>query len=155
MAVCITNQQARVKAPPDLIRAVEQAVAVVLAAEGTPPGSEVDVTLVDDERIHELNREYRGADRPTDVLSFALNEGDMSEPEAARLLLGDVIISAERALAQSREYDHSLAREICYLAVHGTLHLLGYDHGTPEDTAVMRQKEEEALRSLGLERENR
>ena len=95
-------------------------------------------------------------DRPTDVLSFALDEGE-EEPEIlgseAEHLLGDVIISAERAAAQAEEFGHGLNREIVYLAVHGLLHLLGYDHMVEEDKAVMRAREEATLRELDLSEE--
>ncbi len=155
MPVSVTNQQDKVKIPRDIIRALKAAAALVLAREEVSAKAEVDLTLVDDQDIQALNRQYRGVDRPTDVLSFALNDpGEIPEPEVASGMLGDVIISAERALAQSEEFRHSLARELCYLAVHGTLHLLGYDHEKPEDRAVMREKEEGILRSLGLDREN-
>ena len=117
---------------------------------------EVDITVVDDEEIHVLNRDYRNVDRSTDVLSFALDE-DGGEPELIdgpeEHLLGDIIISAETAQRQADEFGHGLEREIVYLAVHGLLHLLGYDHMTDEDKAVMRAKEEEALREIKLSEE--
>lgn len=118
--------------------------------------AEVSLMLVDDRRIHALNKEYRGVDRPTDVLSFALQEE--TEEEAAfgfefeDEMLGDIIISVERARMQAEEYGHSLEREIAYLAVHGTLHLLGYDHEAELDKEEMRRKEEEVMACLGLER---
>ena len=119
--------------------------------------TEVDITIVDDEEIHTLNREYRNVDRPTDVLSFALDEGEEDEPELIdgpeEHLLGDIIISAETAQRQGEEFGHGLEREIVYLAVHGLLHLLGYDHMTEEDKKIMRAKEEEALREIRLSEE--
>lgn len=119
--------------------------------------TEVDITIVDDEEIHTLNREYRNVDRPTDVLSFALDEGEEDEPELIdgpeEHLLGDIIISAETAQRQGEEFGHGLEREIVYLAVHGLLHLLGYDHMTDEDKKIMRAKEEEALREIRLSEE--
>ena len=119
--------------------------------------TEVDITIVDDEEIHMLNRDYRNVDRPTDVLSFALDEESEEEPELLggpeEHLLGDIIISAETASRQAEEFGHGLEREIVYLAVHGLLHLLGYDHMTDEDKAVMRAKEEEALREISLSEE--
>jgi probable rRNA maturation factor len=119
--------------------------------------TEVDITIVDDEEIHQLNRDYRGVDRPTDVLSFALDEDDEDEPELLEgqlHLLGDIIISAETATRQAEEFGHGLEREIVYLAVHGLLHLLGYDHMVEEDKVIMRAKEEEALRAINLAEEN-
>ena len=122
-----------------------------------PPQTEVDITLVDDAAIHELNRTYRGIDRPTDVLSFALDEGE-EEPEVdddeIEHLLGDVIISAPTAVRQGEEYGHGLEREMTYLAVHGMLHLLGYDHMEEKDKLIMRKREEEVLRRLDLAEEN-
>ncbi|HHY67375.1 MAG TPA: rRNA maturation RNase YbeY, partial [Alicyclobacillus sp.] len=112
--------------------------------------------LVDDERIHELNRDYRGVDRPTDVLSFAMREGE-GEPvqtEEGRELLGDIVISVETAERQANQYGHSLRRELAFLAVHGFLHLLGYDHQSPEQERVMFGKQEEVLSALGIMRGN-
>lgn len=154
MQVTVTDQQQRVLIPPAAARKLEAAVAAALTVAAAPSGAAVDVTFVDDAAIQALNRDWRGIDEPTDVLSFALNEADDAElePDGA-LLLGDVIISAERAAAQAVAYGHSLERELAYLAVHGTLHLLGYDHDDPHGQQQMREKEEEALRQLGLTRE--
>ena len=119
--------------------------------------TELDITIVDDEEIHQLNRDYRNVDRPTDVLSFALDEDEEDEPELMEgqpHLLGDIIISAETATRQAEEFGHGLEREIVYLAVHGLLHLLGYDHMVEEDKVIMRAKEEEALSAINLSEEN-
>jgi len=134
---------------------LEQGIFEAIKAAGGPEDAEVSLTLVDDMRIHELNRDYRGVDRPTDVLSFALQEEVEDEPEIYGyddLVLGDVIISVERARAQAEEYGHSFERELVYLAVHGTLHLLGYDHEDESAKAEMRRKEEEVMSRLGLVR---
>lgn len=119
---------------------------------------EVSILLTDDAEIHELNRQYRDVDSPTDVLSFALMTDDDAtdlyedkvegEPE----LLGDIIISAPTALRQSEEYGHSFERELAYLTVHGMLHLLGFDHMSDSDKAAMRAEEEAILEELGLVR---
>ncbi|WP_026074208.1 rRNA maturation RNase YbeY [Brevibacillus massiliensis] len=131
------------------------------AAELEEVSGEVVVSLVDDERIHELNREYRGVDRPTDVISFALNEMGEDEPEifvdeAEQDLfpnaLGDIVISIPRTRAQAEDYGHSFEREIGFLAVHGFLHLLGYDHGTEEEEKEMFGRQEEVLQKMGLTR---
>jgi probable rRNA maturation factor len=115
--------------------------------------AEVSLILADDEYLRQLNREYRGIDQPTDVLSFAMAEG-LTAPGVADLpeLLGDIYISKTRAAVQADAYGHSFQRELCYLAVHGLLHLLGFDHQTPEATAVMREREEQIMREFGLER---
>lgn len=133
-----------------LSRAIEEAIRL---SDG-PEEAEVSLMLVDDQRIHTLNLEYRGVDRPTDVLSFALQEELDDEPDSEFEddMLGDIIISAERAREQAKEYGHSLEREIVYLAVHGTLHLLGYDHEEEQDKQEMRSKEEEVMALLKLER---
>jgi probable rRNA maturation factor len=131
-------------------RAVQEGIRL---CEG-PDEAEVSLLLVDNQRIHELNREYRGVDRPTDVLSFALQEETEEEPDAELEddMLGDIVISVQRAREQAADYGHSFEREIIYLAVHGTLHLLGYDHEDDEDKKEMRAKEEEVMAVLGLGR---
>ena len=107
---------------------------------------EVSVLITDNERIHELNREFRNVDKPTDVLSFPMDsEGDEA-------MLGDIVISLETALAQAEEYGHSLAREISFLTVHSMMHLFGYDHETDEDRTEMREMEEKVLTILKLPR---
>lgn len=128
---------------------------------GVEPQAEVSVVLADDEYIHQLNRQYRGKDMPTDVLSFAMNdlcqgehEPNIAEaPDNMEILLGDIIISLETTARQAEEYGHSLERELAYLTVHGMLHLLGYDHEEEEERAEMRQEEEYVLSLLGITRE--
>jgi len=133
---------------------LSQAIQEAIRLSGGPEEAEVSLMLVDDRRIHALNLEYRGVDRPTDVLSFALQEEAEEEPDSEFEddMLGDIVISAERAREQAGEYGHSFEREIVYLAVHGTLHLLGYDHEEEKDKQEMRSKEEEVMALLGLER---
>ena len=116
---------------------------------------EVSVTLTNNEYIHTLNKEYRGIDRPTDVLSFALNESE--EPEMvdgpAVNVLGDLIISVERAEEQAADYGHSLRREVAFLTVHGMLHLLGYDHMEDEEREEMEAEQRFVMEKLGIPRE--
>jgi probable rRNA maturation factor len=157
-----SNEQDAVKLEDGWIARLEQLLRLAGEAEGIEEG-EVALTFVDDARIRELNRDYRGIDRPTDVLSFALRD-DGGEPDIVfdeledgaadpvSGMLGDIVISLERAKAQSEEYGHSLEREIGFLFVHGFLHLLGYDHRTAEEEAVMFAKQEEILRLAGLSR---
>ncbi len=116
---------------------------------------EVSITLTDDEHIHKLNKKYRQIDRATDVLSFALNEGEEPpiEGEEGINVLGDIIISLERAREQAEEYGHTFKREVAFLTTHGMLHLLGYDHIEEADRLVMRKQEELVMSALGLERE--
>ncbi len=136
---------------------VKKTVETALAVEGQPPEAEVSVALVDDGYIQELNRVYRAQDRSTDVLSFAMQEEGEGEPviegQEDELILGDIVISLETAARQAVEYNHSFQRELAFLTVHGVMHLLGYDHGTEEETAVMRSREEAVLEKLGLSRE--
>ena len=121
MIVTLENNQEKVSIPEALEADLTKAMNVVAELEALSPQTEVDITLVDDAAIHELNRTYRGIDRPTDVLSFALDEGE-EEPEVdddeIEHLLGDVIISAPTAVRQGEEYGHGLEREMTYLAVH-------------------------------------
>jgi probable rRNA maturation factor len=115
--------------------------------------SEVSVSFVDDQYIHQLNRDYRGVDRPTDVLSFAMDEGEEMPTVAGMAhMLGDIIISLETAERQALEYGHAFERELAFLAVHGALHLLGYDHQEEAETKEMRAKEGSILSELGINR---
>ncbi len=115
--------------------------------------TEVSVTFVDDAAIQELNREHRGKDRPTDVLSFPQWDPEDEHPPAPLPIpLGDIVISVETAERQASEYGHSLEREIGFLLAHGLLHLLGLDHETPEEETVMRERQRRLLEAVGLSR---
>lgn len=115
-------------------------------------GINFNLIIVDNDYIHELNKNYRNIDRETDVITFALEDDDtMVLPENVRVL-GDIYISIDRARSQAEEYGHSFLREICFLAVHGFYHLLGYDHMTPEEEKVMFTKQEEVLSAYGITR---
>ncbi len=113
-----------------------------------------NLIIVDNEFIHELNKTYRGIDRETDVITFALEDDDtMVLPDGIRVL-GDIYISIDKAKSQAKEFNHSLLRELSFLAVHGFYHLLGYDHMNKEDEEVMFKKQEEVLDLYGIKREN-
>ena len=114
---------------------------------------EVSCVLVDDERIHEINREYRHIDRSTDVISFAMEDNDQFYVEGMPRTLGDIFISVDHAKKQAEEYGHSLRREMCFLFTHGILHLLGYDHMTDEQEKEMFGLQDEILGALSIERE--
>ncbi len=125
--------------------------------------SEVSITLTDDKTIHELNKDYRGIDRPTDVLSFAFHESDepkinfnsadFDDDENINVdVLGDIIISVERAESQAADYGHSLRREIVFLTVHGMLHLLGYDHIVEDERIEMEREQTFIMEKLGINR---
>lgn len=116
-----------------------------------PETAEISVLICDAPVIHELNKTYRNVDAPTDVLSFALNEGEDDVPEEEGEL-GDIVINLDRAEEQAKEFGHSKERETAYLAVHGFLHILGYDHYEPEEKKAMRAAEEAILSACGLER---
>ncbi len=156
MIISLENDQDIIVIPEKLEQLLSDGLNAVAKLHGLGEKEEVDITIVNDEEIHALNRDYRNVDRSTDVLSFALDE-DGGEPELVGgpevHLLGDIIISAETAARQAEEFGHGLEREIVYLAVHGLLHLLGYDHMQEEDKVVMRAKEEEALREIKLSEE--
>ena len=113
-----------------------------------------NLIIVDNEYIHELNKNYRGIDRETDVITFALEDEDTLVMPDDQRILGDIYISIDRAKTQAVEYNHSLLRELSFLAVHGFYHLLGYDHMTEEDEKVMFKKQEEVLEAYGIRRES-
>lgn len=140
---------------------IRRTIRTALAAEGLTAPCEVDVLLTDDDGIHEINRELRQVDRPTDVLSFPefeLTPGQLPGPEDADpgtglIPLGDMVLSMERVAAQAREYGHSKRRELSYLVTHSVLHLLGYDHlDEGPMKAQMRAREDAIMALLGLER---
>lgn len=156
MNIFINNEQDTVEIPEDINEAIESAVKAVLEQEKGETGYEVSISFVDDERIKELNRIYRGKDAPTDVLSFPLYEDEEIESLEKSLhmdieeLLGDVVISAQTAKRQAKSYGHSFIREVAYLVVHSMLHLLGYDHMEEDDKLLMRGKEKEAIKKIKI-----
>ncbi len=113
---------------------------------------ELSCVIVDDKRIHEMNREYRHIDRATDVISFALEDSDQFYVEGMPRSLGDIFISIDHAILQAKEYNHSLKREMNFLFLHGLLHLLGYDHMEEKDEVIMIALQKEILNQLQIER---
>ena len=113
---------------------------------------ELSCIIVDDQRIHEINRDYRHIDRATDVISFALEDNDQFYVEGMPRSLGDIFISYDHACMQAKEYGHSIEREMCFLMTHGLLHLLGYDHMSEDDEKEMFALQKEILNLLGIER---
>ena len=153
--VVIDNKQKAVKIPTGVRLLIRRCCHAVLELEGFEGSAEVDVSLVDNEQIRLINREQREIDMPTDVLSFPLGENGVYDqnPATGAYMLGDIVISLERAEAQAEEYGHSFQREVGYLTVHSMLHLLGYDHVDGGLEAVrMREKEEAVMLSVGLPR---
>lgn len=172
------NEQDRLDIAEGLIGRLNDLLKLAGEQEGIRSG-EVSLSFVDDEAIRQLNKEYRGLDKPTDVLSFAMTEmgdeefeinyegleeeeleeadagsesSDDDEEEDLAEPLGDIIISVPRAIAQAEDYGHSVEREIGFLFVHGFLHLIGYDHETEEDERVMFAKQEQILQKAGITR---
>lgn len=136
------------------ISLVEKVAKEALRYEGFSDNCEISFSLVDNEEIHEINKKYRGIDRPTDVLSFPLIDFENEEaPNTANTIaLGDIIISIDKLKEQSEAYNHSFERELGFLTAHSMLHLLGYDHMTEPEEKVMFKKQEEILNNLGLTR---
>lgn len=152
--VIITDSQKKVRIPTGLRMLVRRACIATLREEEFKGNAEVNVTFVDDEEIHSMNKQFRNIDSSTDVLSFPMGENGVydTNPATGAKILGDVVISLEHAAAQAEEYEHSFEREVCYLTVHSMLHLLGYDHMAAQEKAVMRMKEETVMKRIGLAR---
>ena len=153
--VYITNNQKAVKIPSGLRILIRRACNAALEYEKFEGNTEVSVIFVDNEEIAKLNEQYRGKPTPTDVLSFPLGEDNHYDinQETGAAMLGDIVISMERAMEQAEMYGNSLQREVAFLTVHSMFHLLGYDHEAGGIEAVrMREKEEATLIQLGLPR---
>lgn len=156
MEIMIINQQSKINYTKDLQQIITNVVQNVAKLAKLPQNSEVSILIVDNNYIQDLNFIYRSKNQPTDVLSFALDEFMEEEPDydfaGGVHLLGDIVISLEKAADQSMEYNHSLERELGYLVAHGMLHLLGYDHDTTEERKTMRDLEDKIMQKLQLER---
>lgn len=150
--VIITNKQKTVKIPTGLRMLVRRTCNAVLRMEKFEGSAEVSVTFTDNQGIKQLNAQYRDKDVETDVLSFPMGENGVYDknPETDAYVLGDVVISMEKATEQAEMFGHSLQREVGYLTAHSVLHLLGYDHMEPMDRVRMREKEELVMEQLGL-----
>lgn len=151
MSVSINNLIER-KAIPDQLQARLLKAAGLILQEYNLERGDVGIILTDNEALHKLNRQYRGLDAPTDVLSFAMLDpgllADASASQDEELVVGDIYISMEKAEQQAREAGHPLHREILILAVHGLLHLIGYDHADDEEYTAMQKRETEILSQL-------
>ncbi|WP_283607719.1 rRNA maturation RNase YbeY [Faecalispora anaeroviscerum] len=151
--VIIDNKQKEVKIPTGLRMLIRRCCNAVLRLEQFPYPAEISVTFVNNEQIRELNGQYRDKDVPTDVLSFPMGEdGQYDENhDTGAKILGDIVLSMEKAVEQADRYGHSLEREVGYLCAHSMLHLLGYDHEQGGmDRVRMREKEEQVMTQLGL-----
>ncbi|MGM9644286.1 MAG: rRNA maturation RNase YbeY [Eubacteriales bacterium] len=156
LRIYFENEQEKIPVTYNLKMLLREAIETTLDFEDFRNVCEVSVTFTDNEGIRELNRKFRGIDKPTDVLSFPLfdYEGDCEEPPVDEMIsnLGDIVISLERAQEQAEEYGHGFKREVAFLTVHSMLHLLGYDHEkSEEEDRDMRSKQTEIMRIMGLE----
>ena len=149
MILEISNRQELFLPDQEMKEMFEEIIEKTLTYENREENFEVSLSLVTPEEIKELNKQYRGKDRATDVLSFPLEE--LFQPGEEKIL-GDIVISTEAVMEQAREYSHSVEREIAYLFLHGLLHLLGYDHLESEDKEKMRKVEKEILSQLEITR---
>lgn len=149
---------------------INKVVAEAADYEKCPYETEVNVVLTDNKSIHEINKETRNVDAPTDVLSFPMIEygapadfdsledemelspGDYFNPDSGELMLGDIVISVEKVMEQAEKYGHSQERELAFLVAHSMMHLFGYDHMEAEEAKVMEAKQEDVLRALGISR---
>lgn len=161
----IDNRQDKIELSEDLISIIRACIKKTLEMEGVQIPVLISLLLVDNNSIHQMNLQFRGVDRETDVLSFPMLEKDIKncgvsiedfandiDPEINALMLGDIVISLEKAEEQAKEYGHSFSRELGFLTTHSTLHLLGYDHMEADDEKLMREKEEAVLSALQLTR---
>ena len=166
--IYVDNRQEKINVDEKLVDLLKSVIEFALKEEEVDVPSEVSLLFVDNEEIREINNETRGIDKATDVLSFPMldyeekkvfkemyknYEFSQSDFDGDELVLGDVVLSLERALEQSQEFNHSFEREPSYLVVHSILHLLGYDHMEEDDKVVMRKREEEILTKLNITRE--
>ena len=152
MEIYIENRQEIIQINSNINDIIERTIKEALMLEKGNLNYEVSVSIVDNHEIKELNREYRGIDEETDVLSFPMEDEFVME---GPLLLGDIIISAEKALEQAEEYNHSLYREMSYLTAHSMFHLMGYDHMTDDEKSIMRKKEKEIMSIIEVFKDNR
>lgn len=152
--ILFSDEQDKITLDFDAEKLCEDCTHQALIEEEIEDDAEVSLTFTDSEEIRKLNNEFRQIDRETDVLSFPLGDENGYEvnPETDALLLGDIVISLEKAKAQSEEYGHSMKREVAFLIAHSLFHLLGYDHMTPEEETEMFAKQEKVLKTLGITR---
>lgn len=166
MTIYVENETEKIF-PFNIEKTVEAVACAVLEAERCPYEVQINVLLTDNGGIHQYNKEYRGIDRETDVLSFPNldfekeadfdiaeeREADYFDPDTGELILGDIIISADKVEEQADNYGHSTRREFAFLVAHSMLHLCGYDHMVSEEAEVMERKQEAILKGLGITRD--
>ena len=161
------ENETEVELPFNIQAVLEQVMNEIMETEQCPYETTVSLLLTDNEGIREYNRDYRGIDRETDVLSFPnitfehegdftsveSDEADCFDPDSGELVLGDIILSVERVLSQAQEYGHSVLREFAFLVAHSMFHLCGYDHMDEQAATIMEQKQEAVLSKLGITRD--
>lgn len=148
MEIYYDDRQDDIKITEEIKNLIEKSIAAVLKVENLDQNVEVSVSFVGDDEIRDLNRDYRGVDKSTDVLSFPMDDEFIIDNR----ILGDVIINTRRVMEQAEELGHSNERELSYLTVHSILHLLGYDHMEDEDKKEMREREKLAMKELSIYR---
>lgn len=157
IVIFLSNEQDKLDPPENIEKLIEDCTAAALEEEGIDDTAEVSVTFTDNAGIRELNSEHRGIDRETDVLSFPLGDdnGYEIDPDNDAIMLGDIVISLERAAQQAEEYGHSYRREVAFLITHSLFHLLGYDHvNSEEEEKEMFGKQDKILDRLGITRQS-
>lgn len=152
MEIYIENRQENLEITDDINDIIERTIKECLKLEKGNLNYEVSISIVDNSEIKQLNKEYRGIDEETDVLSFPLDDEFFME---GPLLLGDIIISGEKVLEQAEAYNHSAYREMAYLVAHSMFHLMGYDHLITKEKLIMREKEKEIMKILDVFKNNR
>ena len=145
------NRQNIIEATEKLVNLINEVCNLALTEEEVNVPYQISLLFVDNNEIREINKDTRGIDKVTDVLSFPMLSDDF-DIELEEESLGDIVISLERAFEQSKEYNHSFERELSYMVVHGFYHLMGYDHMEEEEKKIMRQKEENVLQKLNITR---
>ncbi len=154
MNVIVDNRQDFAELDLRIMESINRVIFASLEYEGIPDDCDISLSFVTNEEIRELNRDYRGIDSVTDVLSFPLFDEE-TDIDYGEVSLGDIVISVERATEQANEFGHSLEREICFLVCHSMFHLFGYDHMEEDEKKEMRFKEEEVLTKLGITRDDK
>ena len=166
MTISVENESGVTIPEVDIYGTAEKVIRAALDCVGCPYEAEVNLLITDNENMREINLDKRGIDRATDVLSFPMMDfeapavfpdpldapGDYFNPETGELLLGDIVVNAEKVIAQAEDYGHGYVREYAFLIAHSMLHLTGYDHESPDDAALMEKKQDVILDSLGISR---
>lgn len=153
MEIILDNRQDYMEISEDLMKKIEAVIKATLDYEDYDDDYEVSLSFVTNDEIQELNKNFRGIDRATDVLSFPMLTEDDFGIEYEELSLGDIVVSTQRAKEQAEEFGHSIEREVCFLVCHSMFHLLGYDHMEEDEAKDMHAREKEVLDNLGITRD--